>query len=405
MGNAAENLRHWKKVGELASAVPESQETIDLRLDALGQILTVAVRMAVEEDVDALLEEGRGLAERSENPASRVHLLRSIGTYHVFSGEIGKSLEPFEEAGRLADAIGDPELRVGVRAFGEIGLWMSGRVDEAIRSADESLELLGADPNLAEAVVGLPPQVPRLAFKGVYLAITGRLAESEEHTARALAVAREKEHPAAMAMSSFSAGWRHDLIGERGEALVHGRRAVELAERISTASFVGASYGILGRALMAHGLWEEATEAFDQSIERGTGLNDLLGRAWRPLALLGCGDSAAAREGADKGVTLTQRIGAKIVEIDARLVRAVVLLRTAGLPDRKRIESDLGRAAELIDESGCEIHRPTVHEIRAELARLAGDDTAHDRELREAHRLFTEMGATAHAERVARELT
>jgi len=32
------------------------------------------------------------------------------------------------------------------------------------------------------------------------------------------------------------------------------------------------------------------------------------------------------------------------------------------------------------------------HEIGAELARLAGDEATHQRELLEAHRLFTEMG-------------
>ena len=35
---------------------------------------------------------------------------------------------------------------------------------------------------------------------------------------------------------------------------------------------------------------------------------------------------------------------------------------------------------------------------------LAGDGAEAERELSEAHRLYTEMGATGHAERVAREL-
>ena len=35
---------------------------------------------------------------------------------------------------------------------------------------------------------------------------------------------------------------------------------------------------------------------------------------------------------------------------------------------------------------------------------FAGDDATQERELREAHRLYTEMGATGHAERLAREL-
>ena len=39
-----------------------------------------------------------------------------------------------------------------------------------------------------------------------------------------------------------------------------------------------------------------------------------------------------------------------------------------------------------------------------ELAWLVGDEAAYQRELREAHRLFTAMGATLPAERVAKEL-
>ncbi len=47
--------------------------------------------------------------------------------------------------------------------------------------------------------------------------------------------------------------------------------------------------------------------------------------------------------------------------------------------------------------------RSTLHE-RAQLAALLGDDACCERELHEAHRLYTEMGATGHAERVGREL-
>jgi hypothetical protein len=47
---------------------------------------------------------------------------------------------------------------------------------------------------------------------------------------------------------------------------------------------------------------------------------------------------------------------------------------------------------------------PFVWVERAELARLAHDETARQRELREAHRLFLEIGAPIRAEQVAKEL-
>ncbi len=42
---------------------------------------------------------------------------------------------------------------------------------------------------------------------------------------------------------------------------------------------------------------------------------------------------------------------------------------------------------------------------RAALAALLGHGAGRARYLREAHRLFTEMGATGHAERIAKELS
>jgi hypothetical protein len=55
-------------------------------------------------------------------------------------------------------------------------------------------------------------------------------------------------------------------------------------------------------------------------------------------------------------------------------------------------------------ETGALIYLPEIHLERAELARLVGDEVRRQRALREAHRLFTEMGATAWAEQVVRQL-
>jgi len=41
---------------------------------------------------------------------------------------------------------------------------------------------------------------------------------------------------------------------------------------------------------------------------------------------------------------------------------------------------------------------------RAELARLSGNEATRERELRDARRLFTDMGATSRASEVAKEL-
>jgi hypothetical protein len=69
-----------------------------------------------------------------------------------------------------------------------------------------------------------------------------------------------------------------------------------------------------------------------------------------------------------------------------------------------RAEQSLVRAQELIDETGARLYQPDVHESRAHLALRRGDNDNARRELGAARRLYAEMGATAQAERVAREI-
>ncbi len=111
----------------------------------------------------------------------------------------------------------------------------------------------------------------------------------------------------------------------------------------------------------------------------------------------GFGDEERARAAAEEVVAETVRSGARLFELDARIARAAVAVRTG---DRATAESEFEKIERLIEETGVRIRLPTVHELRAELARTDGDEAASERELREAHRLFSEMGATGHAERV-----
>ena len=73
-------------------------------------------------------------------------------------------------------------------------------------------------------------------------------------------------------------------------------------------------------------------------------------------------------------------------------------------PSAAEAEALLERAAQLIGETDGTIAKPQLSEGRARLARIRGDDDACAQHLREAHRLYTEMGATGHAERVMRQL-
>jgi hypothetical protein len=88
----------------------------------------------------------------------------------------------------------------------------------------------------------------------------------------------------------------------------------------------------------------------------------------------------------------------------ALLTRVRALRETRGLQATSEIEATLAEADAWLEMSGAKSYEPFLSVERAELALLAGDGAARRRELREAHRLFTEIGAPIRAAEVAKEL-
>ena len=91
-------------------------------------------------------------------------------------------------------------------------------------------------------------------------------------------------------------------------------------------------------------------------------------------------------------------------ECEAHLALACVVLATEGLPAYHTIEKTLARALFLVGETGAKALEPFIRVGLGNLARLAGDEATREHELREAHRLFNEIGAPIRAAEVAKEL-
>ena len=94
----------------------------------------------------------------------------------------------------------------------------------------------------------------------------------------------------------------------------------------------------------------------------------------------------------------------RVSEIRCRVVQARVQLAAEDPAALADVDVILKAALQLIERIGARGEEPFVRLELAELARRRGDEAAAQCELREAHRLFTEMGATGHAERLAKEL-
>jgi hypothetical protein len=121
-------------------------------------------------------------------------------------------------------------------------------------------------------------------------------------------------------------------------------------------------------------------------------------------AHLGLGDGEKALALAEEAIAVSLRRGTRFLEFSALLTRTRALRETQGLEATREMEATLAEADAWLEMSGAKSYEPFLHVERAELARLKGDEAGRQRELREAHRLFTEIGAPIRAAEVAREL-
>jgi hypothetical protein len=99
-----------------------------------------------------------------------------------------------------------------------------------------------------------------------------------------------------------------------------------------------------------------------------------------------------------------RRLGSRLYEFSALLTRTRALRETQGRQAATEIEATLAEADAWLEMSGAKSYQPFLHVERAELAHLIGDEAARQRELRDAHRLFTEMGAPIRPAEVAKGL-
>src|SRR5438094_5078436 len=402
--------RHWARVRELLADVPASPETLALGLVARTRMLNNTVMLGeVGVGASVLFAEGMELAARLEGAAPRVILLSQYGAARVTAGAMEEGLARLSEGVALADRSGDPFLRFFARGAFTFMLLMAGRLRESVASEAEAEALSGGDAGLGVEITGFSPYCVDLAARGAATGWLGRPLDGARVVEQAIEIARRRRDAEATVLAHTLAVWVHGILGDGDSGLRHARHAVDIVEATGSGVFRVFALDGLARAHILRGQWAEAAEATDGALTtvraRRSGLHlEPSCLASLAHARLGTGHPDQAREAAESAVALARERGVRLFEILALLARARVRLATEGAPARARIEADLRDAAALIDATEARAYAPEVNVERAELARVVGDEVGRQRELREAHRLFTEMGATARAEQVAREL-
>ncbi len=201
---------------------------------------------------------------------------------------------------------------------------------------------------------------------------------------------------------------RCEVTGEAAAGLAHARQTVEYAERAGGQLGQILAYNSLGSACILSGAGRDALEALDhaRALGRERRLLNLESRMLAAMAAshLGLGDTAKALTLAEEAIAVSRRSGNRLFEFSALLTRLRALREIHGAHATNEINTTFAEANAFLEMSGAKSYEPFVHVERAKLARLTGDEAAHERELREAHRLFLEIGAPIRADEVAKEL-
>jgi predicted ATPase/class 3 adenylate cyclase len=403
-GNDLEStLRHLEKAHALAGSAPEGAESARLRLSACVQLVSFS-----EHPLDEIFEEGMALAVELREFEARLSLL-VIGA--IRAQQVG-DLERHEQLIREGQRIAPPDdLRCRFVLGFQAGLSRSKRGDAlgALEAFDEAAEFVDAARELADDLVS------RGAYLGYYinrahvLALLGRLDEAEQVADQALALSRQYRaanwEADSLAISSLIARAR----GEVGAAQRSAREMLEVAARLGSPLWTSQATVTSGWAYALAGDWPAAIEALERglALARESGVPiDAEGSALSVLshACLEEVDLERARSAADQALACAERKQNREARIGAILALARLRLHTEGAPARDAIAALLDEAGLLIRETGNYVYAPAVSELRAELARATAEPAGRERALEEALRLYTEMKATGHAERIAAQL-
>jgi adenylate cyclase len=407
--NSVEALRHWGSVRALMDTLPETPENLAERAAVRAQIMQHLARLGdLEDQAASLFREGRELATRSGDPHVTSQVLNGFGILRLYTGAVAEALDPLLESVRRADETGDIGLRVAVRYALSLAYYISGRLRECLAVAEQGLGLARGDLELGADRIGVSPSLGLSCWRGVALSLSGRPREGGAELDRVIELARTSQQLLLIYVSHSYHVYRCEVTGEAAPALAHGREAVDYAERIGNHIARTFAYQSLGLANVLNGAWHDALEVLGTALtigrERRLALIEGSVLGAMAAAHLGLGDGTRALALAEEAIALSRRFGSRLWEFSAQLTRIRALRETRGVQATREIEAALGEADAWLEMSGAKSYAPFLRVERAELARLTGDEASREHELREAHRLFTEMGAPIRAGQVLAEL-
>jgi class 3 adenylate cyclase/tetratricopeptide (TPR) repeat protein len=403
-GDQTASLRHWRRVLGLTASLPQSEETQSLGLTARIFSLQYGWRLGIApEEAEVLFREAEGMASAIGDVRSRASLLVAYGTIRgMGEGDAEGAAKLAREAIDLAEDAGDPELHLSI-VVGSYALIVVGAFREAKEQLDRALEMAAGNTKLAAGAVGGSPYAYCLIFSGGYLISLGEWQEAARLLEAGMQLGGEEEDFEVVGWGHLWSSFLAYFRGEKDAMIGHARQALEIAERSGGAFSRAWAWHFFGEAEGVQENWEPAIEAMERGLAisregRTAVLLEPLSLAARGECLLGLGDRTGAREATQRAVEVAAEWGADGLALRPNITSARVLLADSTPEADAEAQATLEEGLRLVAKTEAKAWTPMIRIGLAEVAGRRGDTETQETELREAQRLYREMGAPALAE-------
>jgi class 3 adenylate cyclase/tetratricopeptide (TPR) repeat protein len=410
-----EAQRHWEKVRELLARCEECPESRSVAIAAREALIEIGwKRGASLERATELYEEGRALAEQTDDKASLSRMISAYAMAELFGGETERGLAHLKEAADVAAQTEDTALHMLLHSRLAYMHLLAGRISDSLCYIGAAIEIVKT-----EGHAGPGPIVPSSdavwleGFRTLPTMYSGDLATAGEDLERIMRLVDPDSDPGSLCtLHGFSVtlAW---FRGDVEAGLRHSREQLRIAERLTTPSLMASAWDSASVASSLAGRYEEAVALADRAVNVARTSGTLLQSesvfvANLAAACLGNGEQERAVELGREAVALARRRRTPLFEIRSLLVLARAILAplthgefsgdTTGAAEE--VATVLAAAMEIVERTGARGYEPFLREELARLALLRGDAVTAGRELDEARRIFDSFGATSHADRL-----
>ena len=256
------------------ASTPDAAERWQDRLSLMtsrAKAITLLRGYAAEAE-DAYGEALALVKERGEVP-QLFPVLRNLGSFYGYRGELDKAIEYANEILRLADAENDASMLVTGYVYLGANTGFAGDVEGGLGYLEKAIETFESSGYESRRLrLGLDPRVSCLTTTGFFLWFQGYPDRAVTRADRAVALATELEHPYSLAYAYYHAGFLHLWRREPEVVLQRAESALQVAETSDLPLWRALATCLTGAARSGLGAPEEGIRLIAEGLDQYQGL-------------------------------------------------------------------------------------------------------------------------------------